>query len=590
MKEEYQQTGSLLVFGVGCQDTHAQRRAALSAPPARVIVVDPLIDPDTPPAGLVKGSESTDVIAGVVGKHDGQAELCLWSANGLMGAREPLPALHSLLPGLRRTLQVAVAQHGLESLLANLGKLPAPIAVWIDMAGAEEEIFALVMASSLRAQVACVTVRCGIEPFFEGALDCEALIAMAGQQGWTLGARTDEDPDFPDLQFVNDGFSLSGAATTAEEPSAASDTRADDMEHKIDAVSAELDEAKRAARAAELKAAAADKKLKDLKKQRDAANRAKRAADKQTAKDKAELAGVRAVREEIETRLQDALARLAAREADREALRKQIAELTDLLDADRKHADARIAALESELAATTSKAEQSGQQLAEREQTLTEQQARLAEVEADLVARDATLAALKADLAGREAALAEARTAADEAGSRAADLQQALDTARAEAQAQAQEQDARIAALEEEFKAISDKAEWRRKRIGELEQVAKDLEDRIAEANHKTEKAHADLSVATRMQALLQTDLNDLRERLEKAQEIRAAQEALLTKLTPRLQQAADQLRLLQLGQNEDSPAIVSAAVSLMGSEPAQPRASKRSRSKRGADVASTTR
>jgi hypothetical protein len=267
---------------------------------------------------------------------------------------------------------------------------------------------------------------------------------------------------------------------------------------------------------------------------------------------------------------------------------KRNAELQQALDtaqAEAQDKDARIAALESELTATASKAEQSGQQLAEREQALAEQQTRLAEVEAHLAARDATLAALKADLAEREAALAEARTAANEAGSRAANLQQALDTA----QAEAQDKDARIAALESELTATASKAEWRRTRIGELEQLAKDLENRIADASHKAEKAHADLSVATRMQALLQTDLNDLRAQLEEAQEIRAAQEALLTKLTPRLQQAADQLRLLQLGQDEDSPAIKSAAVSLMGSEPAQTRASKRSRSRRGADAASTT-
>jgi predicted nuclease with TOPRIM domain len=123
-----------------------------------------------------------------------------------------------------------------------------------------------------------------------------------------------------------------------------------------------------------------------------------------------------------------------------------------------------------------------------------------------------------------------------------------------------------------------------------LEKALSEKEALVATTEQQCQKAYADLGMATRMHALLQADLNDLRSRFESAQEIRVAQEALLAKLTPQLQQAADQLRRLQFDEDESNPLIISAAASLLGSEPSRSRGGKRSRSERGSDVSSTTR
>jgi hypothetical protein len=152
------------------------------------------------------------------------------------------------------------------------------------------------------------------------------------------------------------------------------------------------------------------------------------------------------------------------------------------------------------------------------------------------------------------------------------------------------ESQAREAAVRSELEALEKKAEWRKNRIVELEKALGEQEALVVHAELERQKAHSDLGIATRMQALVQADLNNLRSRFESSQEIRAAQEALLAKLTPQLQHAADQLRRLQFEGGEGSTLIVSAAASLLGREPSVPPRGNRGRSKKGSNVSSTTR
>ncbi|MEM9128167.1 MAG: hypothetical protein AAGA97_00335 [Pseudomonadota bacterium] len=79
---------------------------------------------------------------------------------------------------------------------------------------------------------------------------------------------------------------------------------------------------------------------------------------------------------------------------------------------------------------------------------------------------------------------------------------------------------------------------------GQLQDMTEKLSQACAELK-QTESIQADLSLALRLQALAQTDLEDLREKYRASQAIRAQQEDLLQQLTPRLQQAAQQLRIL---------------------------------------------
>ncbi len=80
-----------------------------------------------------------------------------------------------------------------------------------------------------------------------------------------------------------------------------------------------------------------------------------------------------------------------------------------------------------------------------------------------------------------------------------------------------------------------------------------DLEADLNRAVTARERALQDSGLALRMQAILQADLDALRDRFQLSEAQRVRQEVLLRKLTPRLQEAARQLHLMQLA--ETAPA-----------------------------------
>ena len=130
--------------------------------------------------------------------------------------------------------------------------------------------------------------------------------------------------------------------------------------------------------------------------------------------------------------------------------------------------------------------------------------------------------AQKAQRAEAESALVEARAALESAQKQA----EALEGAKAEAERQA---------------TLAEKREAAR-----------------AQAYENRDKAYSDLALAMRMQGLLQSDLDDLRARYRESEAARVAQEELLRKLTPRLKEAAEQLRRMHLeGAPEPAPELV---------------------------------
>lgn len=78
------------------------------------------------------------------------------------------------------------------------------------------------------------------------------------------------------------------------------------------------------------------------------------------------------------------------------------------------------------------------------------------------------------------------------------------------------------------------------------EQVAK-LEGGIKAAEAKAEAARSDLTFQMRLKEMQKLDLDNLRQRFEDSEQRRRQQEELFLKLTPRLSQASEQLRQLQL-------------------------------------------
>ncbi|MCC5989156.1 MAG: hypothetical protein JJT95_15905 [Pararhodobacter sp.] len=180
----------------------------------------------------------------------------------------------------------------------------------------------------------------------------------------------------------------------------------------------------------------------------------------------------------------------------------------------------------------------------------------------------------------------ELRFKPDPAGRRIATLEAEAERLRAEVLASAEKAEALTAQLAERDAALKEaqaEAEKHCARVAELEgrlseaemhkARAQEMEAACAQAYKERDKAFADLGLAMRMQGLLQSDLDDLRERYRRSEETRAGQEELLRKLTPRLQDAAQQLRQLQLVAEPDvAPEIAAAAATTTTTTRARPK------------------
>lgn len=96
--------------------------------------------------------------------------------------------------------------------------------------------------------------------------------------------------------------------------------------------------------------------------------------------------------------------------------------------------------------------------------------------------------------------------------------------------------------LTENEEALLVEREVRKKAEAEREALAKDLEASRRSAEETATEARENLSLALRMQDMLQGDIEDLRARYRKAETDRARQATLLAELAPRLRQAAHEL------------------------------------------------
>ncbi|MBM3095500.1 hypothetical protein GFB56_32785 [Ensifer sp. T173] len=109
-----------------------------------------------------------------------------------------------------------------------------------------------------------------------------------------------------------------------------------------------------------------------------------------------------------------------------------------------------------------------------------------------------------------------------------------------------------VAAHTEAAKVLEATAEERKKRIGVLEVE-----------NKRTVELQADVGFQIRMNALLRNDLDELAGRFEQSERQRLRLEELLRTLTPKLQQAAEELHLLQA-----SPLSKAKMVEVAGGKP----------------------
>lgn len=129
----------------------------------------------------------------------------------------------------------------------------------------------------------------------------------------------------------------------------------------------------------------------------------------------------------------------------------------------------------------------------------------------------------------------------------------------AEVTAQIEALEAQVNSLEAAQKTgqqnLAQAREMLNKRTKELETARAETAERApasapepdADTLAQLEQSKADLAVALRMQMLAQSDLRDLQARFREVSQARTAQQELLEKLTPRLQQAASQLQHMHL-------------------------------------------
>ena len=150
----------------------------------------------------------------------------------------------------------------------------------------------------------------------------------------------------------------------------------------------------------------------------------------------------------------------------------------------------------------------------------------------------------------------------------------ALETELAQAQEAAQAEVEKLRAALDSARADAEKHKTR----------AQEKEAACKQAYEERDKAFADLGLAMRMQGLLQSDLDDLRERYRQSEETRAGQEELLRKLTPRLQDAAQQLRQLQLVTEPDAAPEIEATATKTKAKPRATGTRKRTTRKKAAD------
>ncbi|MYM55852.1 hypothetical protein [Thalassovita mangrovi] len=194
--------GTLIMFGQPDQETLAARLEYLGTLPERVVMIDPQADavlPDQP---------GVERIHAFVSDAAGEADLNLYSVAGLRSFTAPTPALTALFPRLRVNETLPVQLITADELAKRLGQLSSPLHLWIDMSGQKRDLLANLQSAGVLDNAATLTIRCGVESFFEGADDSAAVRSWLGQAGFDLAGVDDRDPDWPDMKFRRNPLAL----------------------------------------------------------------------------------------------------------------------------------------------------------------------------------------------------------------------------------------------------------------------------------------------------------------------------------------------------------------------------------------------
>lgn len=454
-----------------------------------------LLQPDPVVASKLErateGQAHIRILAASIDKEAGWGCVNVMNMAALSSLRRPTPALLNLLPGLKTiaTRDARILSAGDLDIPVCMDRHSLSLRVRVDMAGSEMDILScLDEAGLLETTVECI-VHCSSDVFFEGGCNYQTVTDFLIEKGFVPLDRDDTDPDWPVLRFYgNPQFRYRTAA------------RISGLEAMLASVRAE---------------AKAVQKI---------------AADREATLAKLERgnATAKTASEELQIMAQERLTALElalnGAQAEAEAARQVIVEQGNALAAlgdERKTNIIRISELEAALVAEKAASDKAAVEARERISRL---EAECNKLHGDAATRAETTKSLEATLAAREADLS--------------DLNGKVESFTA-----------RMGELETERNKLHGDAAARAETIKSLETIVGEGKNRITQLeieNKRTFDLQADISFQLRMNALLRNDLDELSRRFEGSEKKRLRLEELLRTLTSKLQQAADELHLLQ--------------------------------------------
>lgn len=360
--------------------------------------------------------------------------LRIYSLPGLASVGCPTVELRNIFPGLKEVEKIHFDILTGNELGTSFSGLVEPIQCVIDLPGAEAQILDAFLEADLLYKLDYLTIRCGVEKFFDSALDKLEIINRLLAHDFYLDAENVDDVDWPVLCFK--------ANVTARRLKVAEKELADSQERETS-------------------------NLEYIK--------------------------------QLQSELEDKRTKLVSAISERDIRN-------------------------GELSQCRIRVEETLKRIREADDARTAQQVRIDE--------------LSSELTEKRGALNDART----------ELQQKselLDHVEAELSTFQKE----VAVLEQKRVTIERELLEKRELIENLRGELSAVTPRLEAAEKAQAEASAEQSFLSRMNALLQSDLNHLRLQFQKSEDDRRRQEDLLMKLTPKLAQAAEHLQQLQLMQ-----------------------------------------
>ena len=318
--------GALIVAGLGCIAAFERTLQALGGLPDRVVVIEPSVTQGGDHARGLAAQDGVTVLDGCPAASAGTVELLRYNLPGLRSAADPAAALRDLFPGLRARARVRVRGVPLAEAFAALDADCTPLALHLDLPGAEPELLQALDAGGQLAAIDRISLRCAAEAVFEGAWTRSDLAAWLDARHFTLYAVDDTDPDWPEL-----GFARSPAARRVRELEAEMEALRDATAREVAALETERAAERERADTAVARCAAAESAQESAEAARAEAERSASATAETLAETEAARAALEAELGEVRAQHAAAQERLeterAAAKAAQEARDKAAADL-----------------------------------------------------------------------------------------------------------------------------------------------------------------------------------------------------------------------------------------------------------------------